>query len=101
MTYKTMIRRDGCLNCNIRQMISDELKNEIDRYFEKEKYNDKRLTDLIGLYELHRIGDALEIISGVWDDEQSVSVEMENATDRGTVKRTRKRKGVTKKTKGV
>ena len=84
------------MNSDVRQIIIAELENEIDRYFEKEKYNDKRLSDFVGLYELHRIGDSLEILAGVWDDEQPDSDE-QNANDRGAVKRTRKRKPANKK----
>ena len=72
MTYRNMIRKCGCLNSDARDYVTAELETELERYFDSKCVSHERLFKLVGLYELHRIADCLEIVAGVWDDERSV-----------------------------
>lgn len=97
MTYNNMIRNDGCLNCDTRNYVSDELKTELEKYFDFKRVNHERVFKLVGLYELHRIADCLEILAGVWDDERSVLDEIDK--EGSTTKASRSRQNApTKKT---
>ncbi len=81
MTTKNLIRVQGTINSDIRQIIETELSERIESYFNEDTSPDDTTVAYIRLYELHRIGDALEILSGIWDDEESTPCNKAPATE--------------------